>query len=66
MKKGLETYSYKMFLNLAEQNAENNGIMVVPSYDYYDNNSAPESTNPWFRNTVRNVKINQKKHKQKS
>jgi exo-beta-1,3-glucanase (GH17 family) len=47
-----------MFLNMVEQNAEkeNIGIMVVPSYDYYDNDSVPEATDPWFKNTVRNVK----------
>lgn len=33
------------------------GIMVVPSYDYYDDDSVPEVTNPWIKDTVYNVNI---------
>lgn len=31
------------------------GIMVVPSYDYYDDDSVAEVTDPWFKDIVRNV-----------
>jgi hypothetical protein len=54
-----------MFLNMAEQNTEkeNNGIMVVPGFDYYDDDSVPEAADPWFKNTVRNVKQTNKELK---
>jgi hypothetical protein len=45
--------------NDAEEGLKNEemGIMVVPSFDYYDDDSTPEVYDPWFRNVVYNVRV---------
>lgn len=31
------------------------GIMAVPSWDYYDDETVPEYANPWIKDVVYNV-----------
>ncbi|PHZ10568.1 nucleotide-binding domain-containing protein [Rhizopus microsporus ATCC 52813] len=53
----LDAVSYREFLRIAEQESKSNtGIMVVPSYDYYQDIN-PEFTNPWFKDLVKNFKF---------
>lgn len=37
--------------------SENPGIMVVSSYDYYDDAELPENTDPWFKDLVQDVRL---------
>ncbi|KAG1048753.1 hypothetical protein G6F43_008876 [Rhizopus delemar] len=49
----LDAISYRQFLKIAENsNLLDTGIMVVPSYDYYQTLS-PDHTDPWFKNIVK-------------
>ncbi|KAI9300428.1 hypothetical protein BJ944DRAFT_273065 [Cunninghamella echinulata] len=45
-----ETISYKKFLQLGRQLPNDTGVMVVPSYDYY--NTLKDVENPWFKDIV--------------
>lgn len=42
-------------MNLAETEGNLAGIMVLPSYDYYDDDTIPEIYDPWFKSVVRDV-----------
>ncbi|KAI7906871.1 uncharacterized protein BX663DRAFT_494047 [Cokeromyces recurvatus] len=53
-----DTISYKKFIQLAENNEkESTGIMIVPSFDYYDDDSIIENTDPWFKDVVQNFQL---------
>ncbi|GAA5801759.1 hypothetical protein HPULCUR_007211 [Helicostylum pulchrum] len=56
-----DAVSYKKFMGFAGNKQgninEQVGIMTVPSYDYYDDNSTPEVTDPWFQNIVQDFKF---------
>ncbi|EIE82123.1 hypothetical protein RO3G_06828 [Rhizopus delemar RA 99-880] len=57
----LDAISYRQFLKIAENsNLLDTGIMVVPSYDYYQTLS-PDHTDPWFKNIVKDYVFNSKK-----
>ncbi|KAI9274904.1 hypothetical protein EDC94DRAFT_509581 [Helicostylum pulchrum] len=57
-----DAVSYKKFMGFAGNKQgninEQVGIMTVPSYDYYDDNSTPEVTDPWFQNIVQDGILN--------
>ncbi|KAI8084072.1 uncharacterized protein B0P05DRAFT_578524 [Gilbertella persicaria] len=50
--------SYHKFLALAKKDT---GVIIVPSYDYYDDDSLPEIYDPWFKDTVLDFKLLQEK-----
>lgn len=51
----LDAISYRQFLKIAENsNLLDTGVMVVPSYDYYQTLS-PDRTDPWFKSLVKDV-----------
>ena len=39
------------------KHSENSGIMVAPSYDYYNDAELPENTDPWFKDLVQDVRL---------
>lgn len=47
--------TYKKFMNLVETEGEAPGIIVVPSFDYYNDDSIPEIYDPWFKSVVPDV-----------
>ena len=49
-----DAVTYDKFMNLAKS-SDNHGIIVVPSYDYYDDANLPEISDPWFKNLVQDV-----------
>ncbi|KAI8644751.1 hypothetical protein BD408DRAFT_462051 [Parasitella parasitica] len=49
-----DAVTYDRFMNLAHS-SDNPGIMILPSYDYYDDASSPDITDPWFKDVVRDV-----------
>ncbi|KAI8344050.1 hypothetical protein BC941DRAFT_407623 [Chlamydoabsidia padenii] len=48
-----DTVAYEKFLQLGRTIPEETGVMVVPSYDYYDT-LTDDTQNPWFKNVVEN------------
>ncbi|KAI8982187.1 hypothetical protein BDF20DRAFT_817919 [Mycotypha africana] len=53
-----DTVSYRKFMSLARDNkAGKHGIMVMPSYDYYEDASIAEISHPWFKDVVENVSV---------
>lgn len=60
----LDAVTYEKFMQFARNTNksqgtglknEEMGIMVLTSFDYYDDDSAPEVRDPWFKDTVYNV-----------
>ncbi|KAI9486483.1 MAG: hypothetical protein EXX96DRAFT_516544 [Benjaminiella poitrasii] len=51
-----DTIGYKKFMKLAE-NEISTCIEITPSFDYYDDDSVPEFTDPWFKDVVQNFKM---------
>ncbi|CAO3627037.1 unnamed protein product [Mucor fragilis] len=54
--KKFDTVTYNRFMELAKC-SENPGIMVVSSYDYYDDAELPENTDPWFKDLVQDFQF---------
>lgn len=62
----LDAISYEKFMNMVGNTKEKNrddinhtemGIMAVPSWDYYDDETVPEYSNPWIKDVVYNVSV---------
>jgi hypothetical protein len=49
-----DTIAYKRFLHLGRTIPDDTGVMVVPSFDYYDT-LTDDTQNPWFKNVVEDV-----------
>jgi hypothetical protein len=49
-----DTVAYKKFLHLGRTKPDDTGVMVVPSYDYYDT-LTDDTQNPWFKDVVEDV-----------
>ncbi|KAL0138449.1 hypothetical protein V8B55DRAFT_1597832 [Mucor lusitanicus] len=54
--KKFDTVTYNRFMELAKS-SENPGIMVLPSYDYYDDAELPENADPWFKDLVQDFEF---------
>ncbi|KAG2200068.1 hypothetical protein INT47_007713 [Mucor saturninus] len=62
----LDAVSYEKFMNMVGNTKEKNrddinqtemGIMAVPSWDYYDDETVPEYANPWIKDVVYNFRM---------
>lgn len=51
---GFDAITYKRFMKLAKS-SDNPGIMILPSYDYYDDAESPDIADPWFKDLVQDV-----------
>ncbi|KAL7320000.1 hypothetical protein PS15m_003072 [Mucor circinelloides] len=51
-----DAITYKRFMNLAKS-SDNPGIMILPSYDYYDDAESPDVADPWFKNLVQDFEF---------
>lgn len=49
-----DTVAYKKFLHLGRTIPDDTGVMVVPSFDYYDT-LTDDTQNPWFKDVVEDV-----------
>ncbi|KAF1800359.1 hypothetical protein V8B55DRAFT_1536843 [Mucor lusitanicus] len=54
--KKFDTITYNRFMELSKS-SENPGIMVLPSYDYYDDTELSENVDPWFKDLVQDFEF---------
>lgn len=50
-----DAVTYDRFMDLAKS-SDNHGIMIAPSYDYYNDADSPEISDPWFKDLVQDVR----------
>lgn len=60
-----DAVTYDRFMDLAKS-SDNPGLMIVPSYDYYDDAGATEIYDPWFKDLVQDVWFMQEMYPSKS
>ncbi|CEP16337.1 hypothetical protein [Parasitella parasitica] len=51
-----DAVTYDRFMDLAHS-SDNTGIMIAPSYDYYDDALSSEVTDPWFKDVVQDFEF---------